>query len=292
MTLTVAAALIALPSVAGAEVWSVPDDFSTIQQAINSPDVHDGDEIEVGPGNFRGARITKAVILRGSGDTYITSGPKIWRNRAWRAGFLFRGPRAENGSGAQIHNFYFQGVEFPVFASQWGAVVHGVTVRHNSIEDAIQGITMWHADDWDVQYNEILDLRTANGGGIGILVGTYSGDDAYENRISNNVITGTVRVASGEKGGYNAAGVFVVSDHRGRNRGGLVEGNYVSSNVISLVSDTPEVVPVVGIDITDTRGWTKRNKITENVVVNNDLGGTAHDVELTPIKLDDVNKVQ
>jgi hypothetical protein len=284
--------VLALPAVSLAEVWSVPDDFRTIQQAINSPDVVDGDVIEVGPGNYRGARITKAVTLRGSGYTYITGGPRIWRKRSYQAGFLFRGPKAESGSGAAIHNFYFKDVEFPIFASQWGAVVHSVTVRHNTMESPIQGITMWHADDWDVQYNLITDLRAARGGGIGILVGSYSGDDAFENRISHNEITGTVSVARDDSGGYNAAGIFVVSDHRGRNRGGLIEGNLVSSNTVALLSDTPDVVPVVGIDIADTRGWTKRSKITENVVTNNDLSGTAHDVELTPIKLDDVNQVQ
>jgi len=290
--LAVAVAVLAWPGESWAETWEVPQDFATIQQAINSPDVRDGDVIEVGPGKFRGARITKSVKIRGSGYTRIVGGPRIWRGRDYEAGFLFRGPKAENGSGAEIYNFIFDGVEFPIFASQWGAVVYGVKVQNNSIENAIQGITMWHADDWDVRYNVINNLRAVSGGGIGILVGTYSGDDAFENRVSENDITGTVTVDPADTGGYNAAGVFIVSDHRGKKVGGLVEGNFVSSNTISLVSDRPDVVPVVGVDITDTRGWTKRNKITENVVTNNDISGTEHDVELTPIKLDDVNNVQ
>ena len=160
------------------------------------------------------------------------------------------------------------------------------------MENAVQAITMWHADDWDVQFNKIVDLEAINGGGIGIVVGTYSGDDAFENLVANNEITGTVYVDPDDRGGYNAAGVLLVSDNRGKRRGGLVEGNLVRRNRIALVSDTPGVVPVVGVELTDTRGWVRSSSVTDNEVTDNDLSGTADDVLLEPLKLDDVNIVQ
>ena len=293
LTMALAAAFVlAIPGMSLAETWTVPGDFATIQKAINSSDVVDGDEIEVGPGYFYGARITKSVTLRGSGRTYITNGPRPWRGRNLNAGFLFRGKKAENGSGAKIFDFIFQGVDFSVFASQWSAVVSNVTVQHCTMENAVQAITMWHADDWDVQYNKIVDLEAINGGGIGIVVGTYSGDDAFENLVANNEITGTVYVDPDDRGGYNAAGILLVSDNRGKRRGGLVEGNLVQHNRIALVSDTPGVVPVVGVELTDTRGWVRSSSVTDNEVTDNDLSGTADDVLLEPLKLDDVNTVQ
>ena len=89
--------------------WRVPGDFATIQDAVNSPSVADGDRILVGPGSFAGALIDK-----------------------------------------------------------------NVTVTQNSFVNPVQGISAWRASGWEITHNDITDLRTRCGGGIGILVGDYN----------------------------------------------------------------------------------------------------------------------
>jgi hypothetical protein len=275
-----------------AKIWRVPADFKTIQQAIDHESVVDGDEIIVGPGYFAGARITKSVVFKGMDATYIINGPKPWPNRAFNAGFLFRGDKAENGSGSKISNFVFQDIDFPIFASQAGAVIANVSVTHCTMENSIQGITMWHADNWEVRENRIIDLEAVHGGAIGILVGSYSADDAFDNVIENNVITGTVYVDPDEGGGYNAVGINLVSDHRNRRVGGYVEGNLVRKNKVNLVSDNPGVIPVVAFELTDPTGPEKATSVVENEVTENETGQTETPVQLVGARLAEVNRVQ
>ena len=54
-----------------AAIWNVPKDFATIQEAIDSPDVTDGDTIRVSPGNHFGAFINKSVTIKGKGNANI-----------------------------------------------------------------------------------------------------------------------------------------------------------------------------------------------------------------------------
>lgn len=257
--------------VSEADIWKVPSDFKEIQDAIDSPDVAAGDTIVVSAGHHRGANVTKGVIIRGEPGAVIRTGPKPWPDKNFHAGFLFRGKEAENGSGARILKLKFEGVDFPIFASQQGAVIEGVIIKDCVFVNAIQAITMWHADGWEVSHNWIKGLRAQNGGGIGLLVGSYSGDDAFDNVIERNRITGVVRVHPEDKGGYNAAGIYIVSDHRRKNMGGMVEGNLIARNVVELQSTAPYLVPVVGIEIEDTRHDPNRVSVTENEVISNIL---------------------
>jgi len=277
---------------AQAGIWEVPGDFATIQAAIDSQSVAEGDEILVAPGHYNGATVSKPVVLKGSDETVISDGPKPWSSRDFNAGFMFRGPSAEKASGASIINFTFEDVDFPVFASQKGAVISRVTVQRCTMRNAIQAITMWHADEWDVRYNRIVDLEAVRGGGIGILVGSYFGDAAFENIVSDNEIVGTVYIDPADKGGYDAAGVFLVSDHRGPKTGGVVMGNLIEKNKIALKSEDSALVPVVGIQLTDTRVWVRVPDIEGNTVRGNDITRAEHDVTLEPVQLDDSNDVQ
>src|SRR3989339_347942 len=61
--------------------WHVPGDFATIQDAIYSPNVVDGDKIKVGKGSWAGAFVTKAVNIEGSGQAVISSGPLHWSGK-------------------------------------------------------------------------------------------------------------------------------------------------------------------------------------------------------------------
>jgi hypothetical protein len=261
--------LISLPSMVRGAEWSIPGDFGTIQEAMDSSTVRDGDSIKVSQGRHGGAVVTKRVTIYGEGGAVINDGPKPWSNRPFKAGFLFRGPKTENGSGTEIHHLEFENLDFPIFASQWGAVVSDVKIHDCIIYNPIQGITMWHTDDWDVRRNQIYDLRTHRGGGIGILVGSYSGDHALENTITQNEIFGTVAVHPEETGGYHAAGIYLCSDHRRKNVGGAVEGNRVTKNEIDLTSDNPDVISVVAIELHDSRDDPTQFSVTENEIKHN-----------------------
>ncbi|MCP4679153.1 MAG: hypothetical protein GY854_27405 [Deltaproteobacteria bacterium] len=290
------ALLLSIPMAASATEWHVPGDFSTIQDAIDSSDVVNGDSIRVGPGDHRGATITKKVTIHGSLSSVIVDGPKPWKDRSFRAGFLFRGPKAENGSGTTIHHLKFENLDFPIFASQKGAVVSDVKIHDCLIVNAIQGITMWHADYWEVRNNQIVDLRAQGGGGIGILVGSHSGDDSFENSVMENEIYGTVAVHPEEKGGYSAVGIYLVSDHRGRRTGGLVEGNLVARNEIELESDAPHLIRVVAMELEDTRNNSARYSVTENQVKSN-LIEAMDDLQpliltIPPVLSNPVNKIE
>ena len=71
------ALLIGMPraSVSADEVLLVPNDYPTIQGAVDAANPKGGDTIFIGPGEFAGAVITSSVKIIGSGnETKITSG--------------------------------------------------------------------------------------------------------------------------------------------------------------------------------------------------------------------------
>ena len=124
LTATTALALLLCGS-AGATEWRVPGRFPTLQAAIDSSLVKDGDVLRVLPGRRTGATVTKAVVLRALGCVTIVDGPAV--NDLGKAGFLFPGGGA--GSGATVDGFTFEGVAFPVFSR--GA--DDVSVTHNTM---------------------------------------------------------------------------------------------------------------------------------------------------------------
>ena len=113
--LTATMALAGACSSAGARArpsGGCPGDFPTIQAAIDSSLVKDGDVLRVLPGRRTGATVTKAVAIRALGWVTIVDGPVV--NTLGKAGFLFPGGGA--GSGATVDGFLFEDVAFPVFS--------------------------------------------------------------------------------------------------------------------------------------------------------------------------------
>ncbi len=289
--LTIYIAILLLGSTANAATWNVPGDFATIQEAIDSDLVLDGDRIMVGPGNHYGALVNKAVEIKGEDGAIIESGPLLSTYMPCETivldiGFFFAGGGA--GSGATISHLKFEGPAFPVFSR--GA--DDVTVAHCTMINPIQGVSNWAGSRWEISHNVITDLRSANGGGIGILVADGSGGIVSDNVVSHNKISGTLHVASCDSGGYDGSGIVLYADWRyGRSGATAIELNRVVKNKISLVSDNPSVVDVHAIELTEAEN-PGANVIKDNAIGFNDLRGTASQILLSPSSLDNpVNKI-
>ena len=270
---------------AGAAVWQVPGDFPTLQAAIDSSQVKDRDVLEVRAGRHAGATVSKAVQIRAQGRVAIVDGPVV--NALGRAGFLFPGGGA--GSGATIEGFRFEGVAFPVFSR--GA--DDVSVTHNTMLAPNQGVTIWAGRGWDVSHNLVSDLRTSCGGGIGILLGDYRGGTVSGNVIAHNQVLGRVWVPGNDCGGYSAPGIVLFADFRWGATGATLTGNRVTKNRVLLSSRNPALVPVAGVELSDTRDLAAELVITDNDVVHNDLRGMDVPVALTPAELGPpVNRIE
>ncbi len=267
-------------SSAYAAKWSVPGDFSTIQEAIDN--ANDGDKIMVGPGNFDGALVTKAVEIKGIGGATINYGP------LHPAGFT-QGFRLLSGSnGCTISHLRFE-VGLSIMN---GEAVDDVSVTQCTFINAVQAISNWRGSGWNITHNEIIDLRTRCGGGIGILVADFSGGDINDNLVAHNKITGTLHVSPGDCGGYNGSGIVLFADFRwGRLGATGISWNRVVKNHVSLTSDTPGTVDVVAIELTDTRDDATKLIIKNNAIGFNDLRGTTLTIDLTPDELENLNNI-
>jgi hypothetical protein len=282
--------ILSLAGNARAAVWQVPGSFPTLQIAMDSSLVKDGDTLNVLAGRHHGSTVTKAVTIRGVGDAVIFDGPAV--SGIGNAGFLF--PGGGQGSGATIEALRFDRVAFPVFSR--GADY--VSVIGNTMKGANQAVTNWgygswgHA--WDVTDNVILDLRVSCGGGIGILIGDFEGGTVSDNVVANNQITANVRVAAGDCGGYNAPGVVLYADFRYGALGATkIERNRISKNRIRISSRNPGLVTASAVELSDTRGTpTDTDVVNGNAVVYNDLRGSSVFVALTPAELSTVNDIQ
>lgn len=263
------------------QVHRVPRDFPTIQEAVDA--ANEGDVIVVSQGTYSGAVVTKRVTIIGKGRrTIINDGPNS--HTFLRAGFLF--PEGGQGSGTVIKGFKFEGtiqydfnddgmLDFPIFSR--GA--DDVKVIRNVMECSLQAITNWHGSGWRIEKNTIRDLWTLSGGGIGILAGSASGAQAKNNVVSRNRILGQVYVNPDDCGGYDGTGIVLYADHRWGRTGGDVSGNWVAKNKISLSSDTPDIVDVIAIELTDTSGG--GTDITDNKISKNDIEDTSWGIFLT-----------
>ena len=196
-----------------APIWNVPGDFATIQEAIDAEDVLDGDTILVSAGYHAGATVTKAVQIKGIGRAVINSGPLLAPTapapiNSFMVGLLFDDSGA--GNGATISHLHFDTVEFSVFSR--GA--DNVTATHCTMVNPIQGITNWHGSGWEISHNKIFNLRTYDGGGIGIFLGGRFGGIINNNLVSYNKIIGILHVDENDGGGYNGTGIVLYADFR------------------------------------------------------------------------------
>jgi len=173
--------------------------------------------------------------------------------------------------------------------------VDDVTVTQCTFLNSIQAVSNWRGSRWGITHNVIRDLRTRNGGGIGILVGDYSGGDVTDNVVSHNKISGTLHVLSGDGGGYDGTGIVLYADFRSGGAGAAnIAWNRIVKNHISLTSDTPLVVDVNAFELTDTRDDTGAEGypvIHDNAIGFNDFRDTVKQIALTPMDLENWNSI-
>lgn len=266
--------------------WYVPGDFATIQEAIDDPAVLDGHKIFVGSGNHFGAYVSKSVEIKGTGNAVIDDGP------LHPAG-LTMGFRLLAGSdGATISHLTFT-TDLSIMN---GAAVNDVTVTQCTFLNSIQAISNWRGNGWDINHNTITDLRTRNGGGIGILVADYFGGTVSDNVISHNTVSGTLYVDPNDGGGYAGSGIVIYADFRWSGAGATaITNNYVTHNSISVVSDNPTVVDINAFELTESYYPNPHPGppfiVTDNSIGFNDFRGTTNQIALTPEALDGCNNI-
>ena len=238
--------------------WTVPGDFATIQDAIDSDDVVDGDTILVGPGDWFGAIVDKDVEIRGEGGAVIVDGPV---SGVWEFGF-----RLSSGSdGATISHFTFQGLMLAIYG--WGP--DDVTVEHNKVYDTCQGITNWDGDNWVIKNNVIKGIAVMNnGGGIAICVGSQ-GDDVSGNYIAQNKI---VAYIPGEFT-FSVGGILLCTDER-KVTPGIVSDNKIVHNKVKITAEEHEDCWAITLQLIPPTGEEPIGTLRDNLVGFNDLRGS------------------
>ena len=276
-----------------ARTFVIPRHFATIQEAVDSSHVADGDTLIVERGRHAGAVLTKTLVIIGRPGAVIDSGPVFIADYPcvgdMRIGFQLGFSGEHEGSGSVIRNLVFDNLEFPVY----GFEVDDVSVSDNDMRNPIQGVTNRGGRGWRIVKNHIRDMRTANGGGIGIFItdADLRPGGVVNNDISGNAITGTLQVSSCDFGGYDGIGVALNADFRyGALGAEAISENLISWNKIHLISDAPSIVDVVGIVLEDSRNEEEFDPVVfDNVILFNDLRRMENPLIFAPAWLEDAN---
>jgi Matrixin len=258
-------------------ILRVPEDFSTIQLAVNHANA--GDAIRVGPGRWCGARITKTLYLIGESATIIgcpagVPGPV---GRIFRRGFVVDAP------GTSISGFVFDGNGFSDTNQAPLAIgieiaqfqpVDNVVIDSNTFQGASVGIESFGGNNHRVAFN-VFDGFTilSNGaGGVAILeLGAFAQDRG--NSIQYNTITSTVPAGDFAFASWTNevdvpfAGIVVSGE----------TGTQISNNKVSITTNSNGDA---GVGIIATDGVTGATT-TNLTITNNDGTGSAYDLIVT-----------
>ncbi|MHC4146695.1 MAG: right-handed parallel beta-helix repeat-containing protein [Planctomycetota bacterium] len=293
LTICVVAGLVmSLVNTVQAANWHVPGDFATIQDAIDDGGVLLGDKIIVGPGNHFGALVTKSVEIKGENGAVINDGPGHSHPSIDHQGFRL----LAGSNGAIINHLEFDNIDLAIMN---GDAVNNVIVENCTFTNAIQAVSNWRGSGWQISHNEITDLRTRDGGGIGILIADYSGGTVADNVVSHNTISGTLNVMPGDGGEYNGSGIVLYADFRwGRSGAEEIRDNRVVQNKVSMVSDTPAVVDIAAFELTEAIDPLdppdpplEYHVIFDNAIGFNDFRGTTLQIVVTPASLENCNDI-
>ena len=254
--------------------------YTTIEEAVNS--ATDGDVIHVCTGEYDGVELDKSVEIRGNGHAVIVGGPS-------HSSGLSQGFRLVTGSdGSSLNHLYFDEVDLAIMN---GGAVDDIEVNHNYFYSPIQAVSNWMGSGWNIHHNDIENLRTRNGGGIGIMLADFMGGVVENNNVSHNNIFGTLTQAASEQGGYNGSGIVLYADFRWNREGtDKIKNNTVVHNKVSI-EDQASSVNMVAFELTEARdlpiGW--EPLIFDNTIKFNDFLGTDIEFAFSPYELNLVN---
>lgn len=278
--------------VAKGNIIKIPEDFPTIQEAVNA--AVDGYKIEVGKGEWYGAIVNKAVEIMGKKGAIIVDGPPYSPSgHPLHYGFLI----ALGGGRSTISGFTFRGgpigatgtfLAFPIFSRDG---VNEVTIENNEIYNALQGITNWHGDNWVIQHNTLNGLWTYNGGGLGILIGSrLASDPAVGNLIAHNTVQASFlgTELDGTPRTYTCSGIIITADARFSEPGEVSNNKVVNNKVMVTGPDTYAIsLEAIG-DITPDHA---KSLVHDNIVNSNKLQGSDNPIGLVPPELEEVNTI-
>lgn len=279
------AAVFAITGVSmAATTWTIPGtQFKTIQAAINSSKVVNGDTLKLKAGNFVGAtfKTAKQLTITGAGvdKTFIlptvgtASGPYLYTNPnfgsvGFRLGAGVYGDPTKNW-GLTIQNICFK-VDFPIY----GEKATTVTILNNRMNKPAQGITNWGGNWWTVKYNKMVHLKSMynsrnkyGAGGIGIFVGDRDFMKVQNNKVQQNTITGTLYVGTNvPTSAGDGSGLTLYADFRpGEDGSALMSKNQFLGNTVVLTSNKTKTQQVHGIGLQEA----KVPQLTTHVVKNN-----------------------
>jgi hypothetical protein len=281
--------LLVFDTALGGEVWHVDEDFDTIQDAIDSPLVQDGDIIRVGPGYWAGATVSKAVEIEGD-HAVINDGP-IVPPYTLRAGFLFTSEG--DGGGTSIRGFRFEGVQQPGFEDDgyldmpiFSGSTDNVTVEHNVMVGSLQAISNWNGSGWTIQHNKIDDLWcTPFDGGIGIVIGGSNNRSAIQNVVQYNIIETDYCVLPPQFEAPATYGIVLYSVETGSE----IKGNLILHNH-SQVIGTPGI-EINGIGFGIFVGSGSLEEVTGNTIAFNDFRGSSLEMSFDPVETEDCNTI-
>ena len=156
------AAVVVAGGVNAAETINVPEDYDTIEAAVNA--ASDGDRIEVAEGTYetRTLHIGKAITLVGDPGNEDT-GPGdnapivVPMNPGHKAGVELAGPHGSPGTGTRVSGFEFRDFEWRAIGGGNGA--DDIVVSDNRFTDLGRGVTTFgdgreHVN-WTIRRNEI-----------------------------------------------------------------------------------------------------------------------------------------
>jgi hypothetical protein len=141
-------------------VHRVPEDFPSIQAAVNAASA--GDEISVRAGSWCGATITKRVKLVGRSAAVTIVGcaaPVLFD--VLRVGFFLPDGTA---SGTVVRNFNFNGLGVsnqnfdPLALAVFGRQADDVVIAHNRVAGTVQAFTNTGGSGWSVSHNVVRGL--------------------------------------------------------------------------------------------------------------------------------------
>lgn len=192
----------------------VPQDFATIQDAVKRGTAP---VIEVSPGRWAGATVTRSVTIRGLPGATIASGP---RYNGLNVGFAL----ASASTGSEIVGFRFACdsplLDVGVYSSarRFGTAASEIEVSGNTFHQCVQGVTVAGRptdeclpDDLDGGHLWVIDQNVfdgfstradsgADGGGIGVFVFNSQDVDIFD-----NTFVGTIA----DKRSFTTGGVVV-----------------------------------------------------------------------------------